>query len=349
MIPLGRTRISTFRVSAGRDPPMDIPRLCLRGAAPLRRGAGADNPARSGASAEGRAQIIRREAARCSIGPVTIREAFGRACRDTRIRLGLSQQAISDAVGVSRGYIAKLEAGSSNVSVDVMERIADALGIRLELVATPPTFLSQRASRDLVHARCSGSAGRRISVGGWLVTREVDISDGRIHGWIDLLAFDPRTATLLTIEIKTRLDDLGSVERQIAWYERHAIRAAARLGWAPERSAAWLLVLCSEEVDRALLANREAIDHAFPGRAGHMLAVIRGTERPLDRGLAMIDPATHRADWLIRTRIDGRRSNAAYIGYPDAARALQPSSRKRGSPASPLKRRGCHGAAARRS
>jgi transcriptional regulator with XRE-family HTH domain len=209
---------------------------------------------------------------------VTIREAFGRACRDTRIRLDLSQQTLSDAVGVSRGYIAKLEAGSTNISVGVMERIADALGIRLELVATPPTFLSERASRDLVHARCSGSAGRRISVGGWLVAREVDVSDGRIHGWIEQLAFDPRTATLLTIEIKARLDDLGSVERQIGWYERHAVRAAARLGWAPKRRAAWLLVLCSEEVDRALLANREAIDQAFPGRAGHMLAVIRGTE-----------------------------------------------------------------------
>ena len=246
-------------------------------------------------------------------------------CRDTRVRLDLSQQALSDAVGVSRGYIAKVEAGSANVSLDAMERIADALGIRLELVVTPPTFLSQRASRDLVHGRCSGSAGRRISMGGWLVAREVDISDGRIHGWIDLLAFDQRSATLLTIEIKTRLDDLGSVERQIGWYERHAVRAAARLGWAPKRIAAWLLVLCSEEVDRALQANREAIDHAFPGRAAHMLAVIRGTERPLHRGLAMIDPATHRADWLIRARIDGRRSNAAYAGYADAARAVQPS------------------------
>jgi transcriptional regulator with XRE-family HTH domain len=278
---------------------------------------GADNRARSGAAFN---------------GWVTIREAFGRVCRETRIRLDLSQQALSDAVGVSRGYIAKVEAGSTNVSVGLMERIADALGIRLELVATPPTFLSERASCDLVHARCSGSAGRRISVAGWLVAREVDVSDGRIHGWIDLFAFDPRTATLLTIEIKTRLDDLGSVERQIGWYERHAVRAAARLGWVPKRRAAWLLVLCSEEVDRALLANREAIDHAFPGRAGHMLAVIRGTERPLDRGMAMIDPATHRADWLIRSRIDGRRSSAAYLGYPDAARALQPASRKPRSP-----------------
>jgi hypothetical protein len=98
-------------------------------------------------------------------------------------------------------------------------------------------------------------------------------------------------------------------------------------------------------LDRALLANRDAIDQAFPGRAGHMLAVIRGTERPLDRGLAMIDPATHRADWLIRSRIDGRRSNAAYMGYRDAARALQPSSKKRGSPASSLKRGGGRGAA----
>jgi hypothetical protein len=56
---------------------------------------------------------------------------------------------------------------------------------------------------------------RRLEAAGWLVVREVRIESGRYLGWIDLLAFDPVTKTLLVIEIKTRLDDLGDLERTL--------------------------------------------------------------------------------------------------------------------------------------
>ena len=83
-------------------------------------------------------------------------------------------------------------------------------------------MLLEPRQRDAVHAPCSGYANRRFRAGGWETGREVEIVHGRSHGWIDLLAFDPRTGLLLIVEIKTRLDDLGLVERQLAWYERSA-------------------------------------------------------------------------------------------------------------------------------
>ncbi len=52
------------------------------------------------------------------------------------------------------------------------------------------------------------------------------------------MAFDPRTRTLAVIEIKTQLDDLGQIERTLAWYEREAWAAARRLGWRPPRPLA---------------------------------------------------------------------------------------------------------------
>lgn len=248
---------------------------------------------------------------------------FGRECRVARIRLDLSQQAVADAVGISRGYLTHLEAGRANLTLDLVERVAAALGLRIELVVRPPTFVSERRAHDVVHARCSAAVDRRLAGAGWLVAREVEIVDGSFHGWIDLLAFDPRTGTLLIIEIKTRLDDIGAAERQIAWYERHASAAARRLGWRPRQVAAWLIALSSHEVDASIAANREAFGR-FPGRAPHMLGVVRGRELPSIRGIALIDPTSRRADWLQRTRLDGRRSRLRFAGYADAARAITP-------------------------
>jgi HTH-type transcriptional regulator / antitoxin HipB len=262
---------------------------------------------------------------------MSIRRDFGRVCRNTRLRLDLSQQSVADSVGISRGYLARVEAGRANPSLALMERLGEALGLQIELSAIPPIFLSEGRPHDIVHARCSGALDRRLRSNDWVVAREVDVSEGRIHGWIDLLAFHPRSGSLLIIEIKTRLDDIGATERQVAWYERHAAAAARRLGWQPRHTAAWLIALWSGEVDQAMATNREAFAQ-FPDRAGHMLAVIRG-EAAAERGLALIDPASHRSDWLVRTRLDGRRSRPPYDGYASAARAFAPSAPPRSVPA----------------
>lgn len=136
--------------------------------------------------------------------PSHLRVTFARLCFDTRTMLDITQQTLADAVGVSRPYIAAIEAGRGNPSLEVVVRIADRLGIELELVARQPSVLA-RAQHDLVHARCSGYVDRRLRRAGWEVRREVEVVNGQSHGWIDLLAFDPRTGMLLIIEVKTRI------------------------------------------------------------------------------------------------------------------------------------------------
>ncbi len=251
-----------------------------------------------------------------------LRVTFGSACKDTRGRLDLTQQQIGDRVGVSRSYIAKVERGQANPSLDLVERIAGALGLELDLIVRPPIFTKDRLQRDLVHAHCSGFVSRRLLATGWRVAREVEVRHGRSHGWIDMLAFDPTTGVLLILEIKTRLDDLGAIERQVAWYERTAWEIARSLGWQPRRAASWLLMLSSEEVERAVRLNWRTLALSFPRRAPDMLADLEAPDAmPAGaRGLALVDPTSRRRDWLIRTRIDGRRSDAAFAGYADAAR-----------------------------
>jgi transcriptional regulator with XRE-family HTH domain len=252
-----------------------------------------------------------------------IHVTFARLCRDTRTRLRLTQQQLADMVGVSRGHIANLERGHANPPLALVERIANALDIEIELVMRAPVIIGNGRQRDLVHARCSAYSDRRLRGLGWITAREVEIVHGRSHGWIDILAFDPRTGTLLVVEIKTRLDDLGAIERQLGWYERSAFEVAGRIGWRPRRVVGWLLVLASDEVENVLRTNRELMERAFPVRARAMARSLEGGDVPNSgRGLALIDPASKRQGWLLGSRVDGRRSPARYTDYADAARRL---------------------------
>jgi hypothetical protein len=179
-------------------------------------------------------------------------------------------------------------------------------------------------SAGAVHARCSGYVDRRLRGAGWETAREVAIVDGRWRGWIDLLAFDTRTGTLLVIEIKTMIDGLGALERQIGWYERVARRVSMDRGWRPRRIVTWLLVLASEQNELAMMSNRDVFDRAFGVDVASMQAVLDdpAANWPRGRALAVIDPGRRRRTWLVRPRIRGGRSASPYRGYRDAASSL---------------------------
>jgi transcriptional regulator with XRE-family HTH domain len=253
--------------------------------------------------------------------PKVLRTTFARACLDTRLSLDLSQQGVADRIGVSRSYIAKVELGQLDPSFDMVESIADALGLDIQLAIRPPIFPAGSRVLDSVHARCSAYADRRLRAVDWAVAREVEVVHGRSHGWIDLLAFDWRSGTLLIIEIKTRLDDLGALERQVAWYERMAWQAARRLGWRPTRVVSCVLALASDEVERVVRSHRDLIELAFPMRAPQIADLLARPDAPVrGRGFALIDPSSRRRDWLMRTSLDGRRSRLPYADYADAVR-----------------------------
>ena len=257
--------------------------------------------------------------ARVTVG--VLRMTFARACADTRISLDLRQQQIANRVGVSRSYIAKVELGLIDPPLGMVVRIAEALGLDVSLDIRQPIFHGGPHLRDAVHARCSAYVDRRLRALGWATAREVEVVHGRSHGWIDLLAFDARTQTLLIIEIKTRLDDLGALERQLGWYERMAWQPAVNLGWRPARVVSCVLALASDEVERVVRSHRDLLALAFPMRAAQISDLVGGRqEEHAGRGLALIDPSSRRHDWLLRTSIDGRRLRLPYRDYADAVR-----------------------------
>ena len=90
-----------------------------------------------------------------------MRVTFAQLCRTTRVRLRLTQQDLADRLGISRAYLAKIELGQANPSMALVDRVADALGIEVDLVARTPTVIGGY-QKDLVHARCSAYVDRRL-------------------------------------------------------------------------------------------------------------------------------------------------------------------------------------------
>lgn len=59
------------------------------------------------------------------------RQAIGARIRSLRKENGLTQERLALMVGLERSYLAKVEAGKKNASIDVLEKIADGFGISL--------------------------------------------------------------------------------------------------------------------------------------------------------------------------------------------------------------------------
>ncbi len=59
----------------------------------------------------------------------TIRVQYGLRIKDLRDERGLSQRGFAARIGMSPTYLADVERGARNVSIDNMKRIADGFGV----------------------------------------------------------------------------------------------------------------------------------------------------------------------------------------------------------------------------
>ena len=59
-----------------------------------------------------------------------IRKVFGENLRKMRLEKGISQEKFAELCGLHRTYISDIECFQRNVSIDNIQKIADALGIQ---------------------------------------------------------------------------------------------------------------------------------------------------------------------------------------------------------------------------
>lgn len=61
-----------------------------------------------------------------------IKESFGKRVRKLRISAGISQDKFALAIGMDRTYLASIENGKRNISIENISKIAKGLNITLE-------------------------------------------------------------------------------------------------------------------------------------------------------------------------------------------------------------------------
>jgi len=66
---------------------------------------------------------------------MTLAEAFGAAVRRLRALKGFSQEGFAHHAGISRTYMSEVERGTTNVSLETLNRVAIGLGISIEELA----------------------------------------------------------------------------------------------------------------------------------------------------------------------------------------------------------------------
>ncbi|MBI2422359.1 MAG: helix-turn-helix transcriptional regulator [Candidatus Hydrogenedentes bacterium] len=60
---------------------------------------------------------------------LTAREVFARNLKKLRMARGLSQEALAEEAGLHRTYVGSIERGERNISIDNIERLANAFGL----------------------------------------------------------------------------------------------------------------------------------------------------------------------------------------------------------------------------
>lgn len=70
-----------------------------------------------------------------------IQVKFGKACREYREKMNISQEKFALFIGMDRTYYSSVEAGKRNVSIRNIKKIADGLGINIsELLEKAETY-----------------------------------------------------------------------------------------------------------------------------------------------------------------------------------------------------------------
>src|SRR5690349_15986989 len=177
-----------------------------------------------------------------------------------------SQRRLAAEARVSRWSVTTIESGRPGaVRIDVARDVVAALGGHLSFRVLYRGETLDRL-RDRAHAQLVESLVRILRDLDWEVATEVSFNHFGDRGSVDIMAFHPPTHTLLVIEVKTVVPEIGGMLATLDRKVRLATDIARSRGWVP-RTVARLLVLPETRTARRRVAEHDAtFGTAFPKR-----------------------------------------------------------------------------------
>lgn len=236
---------------------------------------------------------------------------FGLVVRALRRRQHWRQVDLARGARVSQGLISLIERGhASRVSLDVLTRVAAALGARTTIdLRWRGGELDRLLDED--HAALAAVASRWLTSRGWDVRLEVTYAVYSATGSIDILAWHEPTHSLLVIEIKTEVTSAEATIRKLDEKVRLGAQIALdRFGWRAVSLSRLLVIESTSTARRRVTGSRDLFDAAFPARVVQMRRWLAAPAGSLS-GLMFLSPSNPRRGMSRsggRHRIRPRRS-----------------------------------------
>jgi transcriptional regulator with XRE-family HTH domain len=169
-------------------------------------------------------------------------QRLGGLVRVLRIRRGLRQVDVALLAGVSDQTVSRIERGHiESLSVSALRRVARVLEARLELTIRSRSGDIERFG-SAAHSALVETVITALREAGWTARPEVSFSVAGERGLIDIVAWHAPTRSLLLIEIKTEVVDVGEAIGTFDRKRRLAAVIARQLGFDPSSVSAALVI-----------------------------------------------------------------------------------------------------------
>ena len=191
---------------------------------------------------------------------------LGGDLRLLRRRLGWSQRRLAIEARVSRWAVGAAESGrGGRLPIDDLVAMVNSVGgylsVRVLFRGEGLDRLRDRGHAELVEAMVT-----RLQADGWTVATEVSFNVFGERGSIDLLAFHSATGTLLVVEVKTVVPDVGGSLETLDRKVRLAPDIARERGWVAREVARLLVLPETSSARRRIVDHRATFATAFPAR-----------------------------------------------------------------------------------
>lgn len=212
---------------------------------------------------------------------------LGAQVREARARRGRTQGQLAAPAGVGRLVISRLERGHGRLDLELLQRVALALGVPLTVSLGRDL---DAPSADAGHLLIQELLLKQARTVGLAATFELAMRSAEPWRSIDVCLASEATRRMIVAECWNSIGDIGGSARGSA-RKRAEAEAAGVARWGADASAALVWIVRATARNRRLL-NRypEVFATRFPGSSRAWVAALtQGTPTPVDDGLIWCD------------------------------------------------------------